>query len=405
MEPDIMSEQRAASPHHRAGTGDGLLARVRGALGGGRRDMLQAELIATLNEVADAVSSAMSVEEVLEVIVERAKRVTDTDKALLVLADEHSEQLDLDSLVVRGRRSQHTQGWWQDRLEALGDTVFETGEPLVEAHPEENAWLLCNPVLVKDRPIGLLCAINTADRPFTRVQMDFLAILSAFAASAIENARLAEQSRYVLLASERDRIAREMHDGVVQSLFSISLGLELCKKQVLRDPQAVAGRLDELQQHLNTSMTELRRFIYDLRPMKLAELGLAGAVEYWLVEITQGRGVRARLLVEGDITGLSPSEEACLYRVAKEAVSNAVRHANAQLVEVTIGRSNGTAHMRITDDGTGFDTSRAVDAGTNGLGLRSIRERVKREGGVFSVESTPGEGTVLSVLLPVGRTR
>ena len=80
-----------------------------------------------------------------------------------------------------------------------------------------------------------------------------------------------------------------MHDGVVQSLFSISLGLEICKKQVFRDPQMVATRLDDLQSHLNVAMTELRRFIYDLRPMKLAELGLSGAIEYWIREVTLGR--------------------------------------------------------------------------------------------------------------------
>lgn len=403
----VMEQGRPAT--QRPGTLDGeqhegLVSRLHGMLLGDRRRAPQAELISTLNEVADAVSSALSVEEVLEVIVERAKRVTDTEKALLVLADEHSERLDIDTIVVRGQRARHPQEWWQTRLEQLGDLVFETGEPVLEEHMDENAWLLCHPVLVKDRPIGLLCAINGGDRPFTRVQRDFLAILSAFAASAIENARLAEQSRYVLLASERDRIAREMHDGVVQSLFSISLGLELCKKQVIRDPNSVAVRLDELQQHLNNSMTELRRFIYDLRPMKLTELGLVGAVEYWLSEVNQSPGVRARLLVEGDLTSLSPSQEACLYRVAKEAVSNAVRHAQAGVVEVTIGRDNGEATMHVRDDGIGFDTAVMVDADLNGIGLRSIRERVKREGGSLSIDSQPGDGTVLTVHIPLGRT-
>lgn len=382
-----------------------IFAKVRHAVGLDPKGTLHAELIATLNEVADAVSSAMSVEEVLDVIVERAKRVTDTDKALLVLADEHGENLDPDTIVVRGRRSQHAQEWWQERLEHIGDSVFETGEAVVEEHPDQDAWLLCNPVLVQDRPIGLLCTINSADRPFTLVQREFLAILSAFAASAIENARLAEQSRYVLLASERDRIAREMHDGVVQSLFSISLGLELCKKQVVRDPQGTAERLDELQQHLNTSMAELRRFIYDLRPMKLTELGLVGAVDYWVSEITQGRPVRGRVVVDGDLSTLSPSEEACLYRVAKEAVSNVVRHASAESFEVRISRQNGNASLAVIDDGCGFDTSRIMATDTNGIGLRSIAERVKRDGGELHIESGGDSGTELRVTLPVRRVR
>ena len=198
-------------------------------------------------------------------------------------------------------------------------------------------------MLVRERPIGVLGAINSSDRPFTSQHTDFLSVLAAFAASAIDNAQLAEQSRHVLLSSERDRIAREMHDGVVQSLFAVSLGLELCKKQVLRDPVAVSARLEELQERLNMSMTELRRFIYDLRPMKLAELGLIGAVEFWIAELTEATPVRSRVILEDAMPLMSPAEEACLYRVTKEAVSNAVRHSNATLIEVRIGFSDGRA--------------------------------------------------------------
>jgi len=383
----------------------GFMGHMRGAalrlLGETRRADVESHLIATLNEVASAVSSAMSVEQVLDVIVERAKTVTDTDKAVLVLADHHGEDLDFDTMVVRGSRDQHSQDWWETRLGVLGHKVFETGQPLIERHPEEDALLLANPVLVRDHPVGLLGAINSADRPFSREQVEFLSVLSAFAAAAIENAQLAEQSRYVLLASERDRIAREMHDGVVQSLFSISLGLELCKKQVFRDPTAVSTRLEELQEQLNMAMTELRRFIYDLRPMKLTELGLVGAVEFWVQEITQGRPVRGRVIVHGEVPRLTPSEEACLYRVTKEAVSNIVRHANAGSFEVAMSFSEGRAAVSIEDDGGGFDAEWALAGGTQGLGLKGIRDRLAREQGTFNIAS--GEsGTRVSVEIPIG---
>lgn len=367
----------------------------------GRRRGLQSELIASLNEVADAVSSALSVADVLDVITDRAKRITDTDKAVLVLADEHGEHLDLETIIVRGRRGQHEQHWWELRLEHLADRVFETGESVVEVHRDERAILLCSPVLVRDRPVGLLCAINSVERPFTQDQVDFLAILAAFASGAIENARLAEQSRYVLLASERDRIAREMHDGVVQSLFSISLGLEVCKKQVIRDPASVAIRLDELQAHLNRSMTELRRFIYDLRPMKLAELGLVGALEFWVREITMGRPIKGRVNVHGETPRLTPSQEACLYRVSKEAVSNVVKHAGAENFEVGIDFRPGRVRIEIRDDGSGFDPDSVLERGADGMGLLSIKERMRQEGGTLFVDSTPGRGSVLCVDLPI----
>jgi signal transduction histidine kinase len=359
-------------------------------------------LITTLNEVAGAVSSAMSVNDVLDVIIERAKRVTETDKAILVLSDDHGEGLDLDSIVVRGSRQQHTQEWWEGRLLDVADRIFDAGKPQIERHPSQNAVLLCSPLLVKDRPIGLLCAINTDDRPFTDDLVDFLAIVSAFAASAIENARLAEQSRYVLLASERDRIAREMHDCVVQSLFSISLGLEVCKKQVTRDPAAVAERLDELQKHLNTSMTELRRFIYDLRPMKLAELGLVGAMEYWVREVTMGLHVRGKVIVEGEIPRMSPAEEACLYRVAKEAVSNVVSRAGAESFEVKVSFEEGNARLEIEDDGRGIDEHEIAGGGSEKIGLRSIRHRIAREGGKLELRTGADHlGTTVCIDLPL----
>jgi len=382
----------------------GLLG-LRQALSRGRRRRIsQDELITSLNEVAEAVSSAISIEEALSAIVERAKRVTDTDKAVLVLTDEHGDGLDLETIVVRGRRQQHPQEWWQQRLEELGDDVWSRHDSVIEHHPDHDAWLLWSPVVVKNRPIGVICAINTADRPFTDVQVDFLAVLSAFAGSAIENARLAEQSRYVLLASERDRIAREMHDGVVQSLFSISLGLELCKKQVMYNPEGVAARLNDLQSHLNTSMTELRRFIYDLRPVKLTELGLPGAIEYWIGEVTMGRTVRGRLAIDGAVPRMSPSEEACLFRVAKESVSNIVKHADARHFEVRLSGVDDIVRLVVTDDGCGFDAAGAVNGGGVGIGLHSIRDRVSRAGGVLRVESELGAGTTITVeLSPGGR--
>lgn len=383
-----------------------LAERLRGAArslaGSGESHFIETTLITTLNEVAGAVSSAMSVEAVLDVIVERAKSITDTEKAVLALAHEGGHEVDLDTIVVRGERGTHSQSWWGPRLDDLAAHVFATGAPALEHHPEEQAVLLASPLLVKHRPVGILCAINSSSHVFRREHYDFLSVLSAFAASAIENARLAEQSRYVLIASERDRIAREMHDGVLQSLFSISLGLELCKKQVYRDPAAVSVRLDELQQHLNNSMTELRRFIYDLRPMKLAELGLIGAVEYWVREITQGRDIRGHVVIEGTAPWLTPSEEACLYRVAKEAVSNVVKHSGASTFEVCVEFDDRIARLRVSDDGRGFDVERVLGGDTQGIGLNSIRDRVAREGGTLGVRSDAGSGTVLSVELPVG---
>jgi len=364
----------------------------------------QAELIASLTDVASAVSSTLSVDDVLVTIVDRAKRVTNTDKAILMLTEEETAELDLDTLVVRGRRDEHLQEWWEDRVVSSAPVAFANGVTMVESDQAHDAWIVYSPIKIQERPIGLLCAINSRDRRFSHEQLDFLAILSAFAATALENARLAEESRYVLLASERDRIAREMHDGISQSLFSISLGLELAKKQVIKDPELVIERLNELQEHLNTAMTEVRRFVYDLRPMKLQELGLSGAIDFWIKEITIGRTVRGELEVVGHEYHLGPVREQCLYRVAKESVSNIVRHSGARQFTVRLAYGSESVDLTITDDGDGFvvEDTLATRTPGSGMGLRSIQERVRREHGTLQLTSAEGQGTRIEVRLPVG---
>ena len=363
------------------------------------------ELIGMLNEVADAVSSAMRVDEVLNVIIERVKRITNTDKAVLVLTYEQDEGIDMGSIVVRGRRDQHVQEWWESCIQEISRRGFDAvggTAPIIEDHAEQNAVLACSPILLKNRPIGFIVAINELERPFDSAQIDFLAVVAAFASSVIENAKLTEQNRLVLVASERDRIARTMHDGVVQSLFSISLGLEVCKKNAEQDPAACAQRLDELQEHLQLAMTELRRVIYNLRPIQLTELGLANAIQYWLQEVTIGRPVVGRLAIDGTQQALTPAVESCLYCITKEAVSNAIKHAEASEVEVCLGFSSDAVHLEVRDNGKGFDVSQAYRGDIEQIGLRSIRQRAEHEGGAFVVKSVPGEGTSVIVDLKLG---
>lgn len=364
----------------------------------------QAELISSLSDVASAVSSTISLDDVLVTIVDRAKRVTDTDKTILMLTEPDSEDLDLDTLVVRGRRDQHLQTWWEERVLREASMAFANGVTMVQAEHEHEAWVVYAPIKTQDHAIGLLCAINSQERRFTHEQLDFLAILSAFAATAIENSRLAEETRYVLLSSERDRIAREMHDGVSQSLFSISLGLELAKKQVKREPDLVHGRLGELQEQLAVAMTELRRCVYDLRPMRLQELGLPGAIDFWIKEVTAGRALEGDLHVTGDEYSLGVAREQCLYRVAKESVSNVARHSGATSFSVRLEYQKDAVTLTIQDDGHGFPVDDALDGLTegSGMGLRSIRERVERERGTTQITSSEEEGTLVTVRLPVG---
>jgi signal transduction histidine kinase len=365
-----------------------------------RTEMLK--LVDAFSQVASAVTSQQSVDEVLRTVVDEAKRVSDTDKVVLAFADSSAQDRVLEpTVVVRGSRSQYPEEWWRSQIDSVAATVLATAQPRLINTPD--AWLLCVPVMMKDKAIGVLTAINPHDRPFSEDKADLFRVLGAFAGTTIENARLIEHSRYALLASERDRISREMHDGLSQSLFSISLGIEVCRKRVFRDPAWVDQRLGELQDELSSGRAELRRYIYDLRPVRLRELGLPGAIEVWARELTGTAGPRTSVVISGTQRTLPSPVESCLYRVAREAVTNAVKHANADTVTVALVYAADGVGLMVRDDGTGFDVRVAVARADRGdtVGLRSMQDLVRGEGGTLRVEGGAAGGTTIDVWIPL----
>lgn len=381
-----------------------LTARRRSAAGMHLLPRRQSTLIESLNEVAASVSGARDLAEVPGIIVDAAKRFTGTEKVVLQLFEDREHGLSDAGMgtFVRGARDEHLESWWQDWLPEITRRVLDEGDALIETDSDEGAWVLAVPVRVKDRSLGVLCAINSVRHRLRDEQVAFLTILGAFAASSLENARLAEESRFSLLASERERISREMHDGIAQSLFSISLGLEVCKKQIVRDPAGVARRLDELQTMLEGSMGELRRYIYDLRPARLQELGLTGAIEYWMREIAPADKIEVIVETSGDVRHLASDAEACLHRVAREAATNAVKHAGASRVAVRIDYGPEDVTLLVEDDGHGFDVRDAMAASESGatVGLRSLHERVRGAGGGLAIDSSPGRGCRVCARVP-----
>jgi signal transduction histidine kinase len=361
----------------------------------------QENLIASLNQVASAISSTMSADEVLRTVVDEAKQLVGTDKAVLCLLADSGPELRIDerAVFVRGMRSQYPEEWWRARIHQVAGDTMERNVPLVEE--VDGAWLLTVPVKIKDRPIGVLAAINPRSRRFREDQVSLMAILGAFAGTAIENARLHEQSSYALLADERSRIANEMHDGLSQQLFSVSLELDVCRKRLATEPEEVEKRLERQQAVVTGSLAELRRYIYDLRPVSLAKLGLVGAIEKRASEIAQAGGFASRAYVDGDRRTLSPGVEACVYRIAQEALNNAARHAKARHVLVVLRYRPQSFELVVEDDGVGFSAEDVAvrTRDDEGMGMRGMRARAATVGGTVTVLSDD-RGSTVSVVIP-----
>jgi two-component system sensor histidine kinase DegS len=213
-------------------------------------------------------------------------------------------------------------------------------------------------------------------------------------------AHLRDQFAQVTAAQEeeRQRIARELHDGLVPFLASLSICLHTVGKRLEREEHPVAGEIRELAEQVQANSRDMRRLIHDLRPVALDELGLLPALRQHLARCEHEHGLVVEFVADEGERLPAPMETA-LFRIVQEAVNNVLRHAQAQQVIVTLRRDVEHVRLQIIDDGHGFDIQ--LPHSGRHIGLWSMRERVEQLGGQFEVRSTPGQGTAVTALVPL----
>jgi len=216
---------------------------------------------------------------------------------------------------------------------------------------------------------------------------------------AIENARLHERSRELGVVEERNRLARELHDAMTQTLFSLSLTAEAAAAHVRTDPEQAAAELDDVRRLARTGMAELRSLVFELRPVELEAEGLGAALVKHGDVLQRAHGVPVAVRVTGE-RRLPPDTEREVFRIASEALHNALRHATPSAVTVDLDVDGGL-RLTVSDDGAGFDpTDPAIPA--RRLGLTSMRERADALGGTLDVRSVPHQGTTVTLEVPGG---
>ncbi|HET6951534.1 MAG TPA: GAF domain-containing sensor histidine kinase [Acidimicrobiales bacterium] len=238
---------------------------------------------------------------------------------------------------------------------------------------------------------------------FTAGDEAAVVLLASHAAIAIDQARLFEDSRELALTQERARLARELHDAMSQSLFSLQLSAETAARLLATDPAAAADPLATVRDLAARVVGELRTTVEGLRPADLERDGLAAALATQLTVAGRAHDLPVVLDV-GDLPDLGPDAEHQILRIAQEAVTNALRHARAARVDVTVGveATGGPTEvvLRVVDDGRGFDPE-ARGVRSRRLGLTSMHERAASLGGRLAIASAPGAGTTVELRLPV----
>ncbi len=199
--------------------------------------------------------------------------------------------------------------------------------------------------------------------------------------------------------AERARLARALHDEIVQQLIALGHGVDRVQRLLDRDPAQATERLQAMRSSIAALVDELRALIGDLRPPALAELGLLPAVEL-LLQRSGEDGPEVTLIVQGDERRLAPQSELALFRIVQEAWSNIRRHARARRADFTFAYEHGGLHVLITDDGAGFVPPTESAAPHGHWGLRGMHERTELTGGTFEVTSAPGRGTRLHLCIP-----
>ncbi len=257
--------------------------------------------------------------------------------------------------------------------------------------------LLAIPLFDKE-PVGVLVLRGRARQ--LKEEMPFLRLLAQQVALAVRNAQAYLRAEELAINEERNRIAREIHDGIAQALAFMALKLDLATRLLERDPKRAQDEIQTVKQTLRAQIREVRRSIFALRPIDLERYGLMRSIERYARAFAEQVGLGIELDLPETVS-LTPASEVVLFRVLQETLNNTAKHASGERIWISLKPlGEKGAVISICDDGVGFDPQAPLSDGLGGFGMSQMRERVESRGGSFSVESSPGKGTCVRVKLP-----
>jgi signal transduction histidine kinase len=369
----------------------------------------RADELEALRTTMAELTTELELSALLQAIVERAAGLLNATGGELGLYDEARQEIQIvvsynlgqDYVGTRHRLGEGAMGRVAQTRESLILEDYQAWEGGLSDYAHVRATLAV-PLLVSSRLVGVFTSVTTdPDRAFSSDDLHLLNLFARQAAIAIENARLYGQAQQLAIVQERQRLARDLHDSVSQALYGIRLYAEAAAEELsLGRQDLVTEYLGELQETAQDALAEMRLLIHELRPTVLAEEGLAAALQARLQAVEERAGLQTELTVQVEDQLPAQLEEE-LYRIAQEALNNALRHAQASQVRVRLAQAQQASSiiLEVIDNGIGFDPE-AVQ-GRGGIGLSAMRERTLGLAGELTVISEAQGGTCVRVEVPL----
>ena len=376
------------------------------------RETASSAALEALSDAVGAVAGELDVETVLQLIVDRVRNLVGAHYAALGIVD---DQRRIERFITSGISfEQRTRlGPLPEGHGLLGLIITEGRSlrvPDIGSHPASSGFppehppmrsLLGVPVRVKGRIIGnFYLTDKEAAAEFSDDDQRLIELFALHAGIALENARLHEAVGRLAVIEERDRIGKDLHDGIIQSMYGVSLSLEDLPEIMADDPSEARARVDRSIDALNDAIRDLRGFIFGLRPELVDRTDLVGLLVALTEQLHQNNLVEVSLELPERLDEPPAHVRAELLQIAREALSNVARHAEATQAAVRLAADDTDLQLEIRDNGRGFDHSTTPRDGH--FGLANMRARADALGGALLVESAAGGGTHIIVRIPVG---
>jgi signal transduction histidine kinase len=369
------------------------------------------ERLAAVDDAARAIAGVLSMDRVLQIIVDRVRELVDARYAALGIVDAAGR---IERFITSGmpRAEREAIGAPPRGRGILGVLVREGRSvriPDIAHDPRRSGFpphhppmrrLLGVPVTVKGRPIGDLYMTDRRDgTEFTEDDQRVVETFALHAGIAIDNARLHEQVQRLAIVEERERIGKDLHDGIIQSIYAVGLSLEDVPELMDEDAEEARSRVDRAIEALDKTIRDIRNFIFGLRPELLQGMTLAAGLAALVEEFRVNTMIDAELTArEMDGQGLAAEEIGQLLIIAREALANVARHARASRAVVELRATRDDVIVTIGDNGVGFTADFRRPPAHQGL--HNMRNRAIGIGATLGVESAAGAGTRIIVTLP-----